>query len=275
MVALSLSFTVVGVDLRAGHDDRDGNVELAVVKPEVERLQVDGDVGGGHVAAHLLAQRDLAVFALRVLEVGGRVVARAVLELRLGMVQQVDGEVAEAAVAPRVGGVEADDVVGLGIVLHLLEGGAEVVGVGEELAAGIAGERAERLLRAEVGVELALHRRAAVGSGAAAGCPATRRRRVERLQAARVDGVEGGVRLDALVGGGADAGLVLNALAREAAREVEHALLLLHLFHRFADGADRVELAVGVERVELAVVRGEAGGVFGGAVGSRRLRARA
>ena len=88
MVALSLSFTVVTWICEPGTTTEIGNVELAVRQAEVERLQVDRNVGCGHVAAHLLHQRQFAVFALGVLEVRRRVVAGPVLELRLGMVEQ-------------------------------------------------------------------------------------------------------------------------------------------------------------------------------------------
>ncbi len=89
---------------------------------------------------------------------------------------------------------------------------------------------------------------------------------IEGLQTARVHGVHGGVRLDALVGGGTDACLVLDALAGEAAGEVQHALLLLDLLDGLADGSDGVQLAIGVEGIELAVVGDEAGGVVRGFV---------
>ncbi len=79
------------------------------------------------------------------LEVGWRVVAGAVFQLDVVAVE-LDGEVAEGTVLGLVGGVEAEDVVGLGVMLHLLEGGAKVVGVAEEFSAGICGERAEGFL---------------------------------------------------------------------------------------------------------------------------------
>ena len=135
-----------GVDLRAGNDQRDGDVKLAVGQAEEEGLQVDGDVGGWDLAAHLLGEGKLAVLGLGVLEVGGSVVAGAVLQLGLGMVLHRDGEVAIGAVASGIGGAVADDVVGLAVALHLLEGWAEVVGVDEELATGVGGQRAEGLL---------------------------------------------------------------------------------------------------------------------------------
>ena len=57
-------------------------------------------------------------------EVGGGVVAGAVVELDVWPVD-LDGEMTEGAVAGDVGGAEAEDVVGLGVVLHLREGGGE------------------------------------------------------------------------------------------------------------------------------------------------------
>src|SRR6266702_6125401 len=203
-----------GVNLRARDDERDWDIELAVIQPEVERLQIDGDICGGHVATHLFGEGKLSVFGLGVLEVGGRVVAGPVLELRLGMVQQVDGQMPIAAIACRVGRVDADDVVGLAIVLDLLEGRAEVVRIDEQLAAGIARERAQRLLRAEVRVQLTLHGRAAIRACAALASLRCVAHRIQRLQTARVDRIQRRVRLHTLVRRRADARLVLDTLPR-------------------------------------------------------------
>ena len=108
-------------DLRAGHDDGDGDVVVRVVSAEVERLQVDGDIGCGQVAGELVLELALAIFACGVLVVGGGVVAGAVFELEVGAVD-LDGELAVAAVASRVRGAEAEDVVGRGVMLDALEG---------------------------------------------------------------------------------------------------------------------------------------------------------
>ncbi len=68
--------------------------------------------------------------------------------------------------------------------------------------------------------------------------------------------------------GSAQRGFVLDAVAREAAGEVEQRLALVHALQGFCDGADGIELAVGVERVVLAVVRDVAAGVVGGSIGA-------
>ncbi len=86
--------------------------------------------------AHLLGQRNFAIFGLGVFEVGRGKVAGAVFQFHVRPVE-LDGEVAKAAVAGWVGGLEAEDVVRLGVVLDLLEERCEVVGVREELAAGV------------------------------------------------------------------------------------------------------------------------------------------
>ena len=79
----------------------------------------------------------------------------------------------------------------------------------------------------------------------------------QRLQTARIHAVDGHVRLDGLVGGRANTALIFDAVARQAAREVQHALALIDAFQALRDGLDRIEFAVGVQAVVLAVVRGE------------------
>ena len=73
-------------------------------------------------------QRLFAILGLLVLEVGGRVVAGAILQLHVLAIAG-DGQVTEGAVVRQVRGFEADDVVGLGIVLDLLKSWAEIVRV--------------------------------------------------------------------------------------------------------------------------------------------------
>ena len=195
------------------------------------------------------------------LEVGGRVVAGAVFELDAGTVD-FDGELAVLAVAREVGGVEADGVVGRGVGLDFGEGGREVVGVKEGRAAGVGGERGHDFLRGEVLVHV-VHERAAVEAAlpaqAAGGGVA---QRADGLQAARVDAVDGEVGAHGGVDGGAERSFVLDAVARDAAGEVEQRLLLVDFCEGLGDGAQGEELAVGVEVVVLALVGRVAGGVF-------------
>ena len=98
--------------------------------------------------------------------------------------------------------------------------------------------------------------------------------RRQRLQAARIDAVDGHVGARRFVGGGAQAGLVLDAVAGQAAGEVEHGLALVDALEALRDRADGEQLAVGVEAVVLGVVGGEAGCVVGGAVGGAGRRRR-
>ncbi len=66
-------------------------------------------------------------------------------------------------------------------------------------------------------------------------------------------------------------GLVLDAVAGDAAGEVEQRFFLVDVVDGFRDGGDGEELAVGVDVVVLALVGGVGGGVFdliGGAGGA-------
>jgi hypothetical protein len=73
----------------------------------------------------------------------------------------------DSPIARLVGRVEAEDVVRLGIVLHLLEGRAKVVGVEEQLAAGIAASVPSVSCELKFAFSCAASRRAAVGRVAA------------------------------------------------------------------------------------------------------------
>ena len=74
---------------------------------------------------------------------------------------------AVAAVLLRVGGAEADDIVGGSVLLDALKGRREVVRIKESFAASIAGKRGHHFLGIEIGVEVILQRSAVVCAGAA------------------------------------------------------------------------------------------------------------
>ena len=162
--------------------------------------------------------------------------------------------------------MEAEDVVRLCIMLHLLKRRTEVVGVEERFAARVGGQRAQQLLRGKVGAERIRNRRTRVRRRAAQAPLGRIAHGRQRLQTACVHGVDGHVRLGGLVGRGAQAGLVFDAVAREPAGKVQHALALIHLLQRLRHLPDRIQLAVGVQVVVLRVIGGERGCVVAGTV---------
>ena len=166
----------------------------------------------------------------------------------------------------------ADDVVGRGVLLDAIKGGRKVVGIEEGLAAGVGGERGHHFLGVEVGVEIVLQRRAVEGAGAAQAAGGGVAERRDRLQAARVDGVDGHVGAHRGVDGRVQRSLVLNAVALDASGEIEQRFLLVEVGERLRNVFDGEELAVGIDVVVLRLVGREGSGVFhliGGAGGSR------
>ena len=123
--------------------------------------------------------------------------------------------------------VVADDVVAGNILLRLHDAHGEIVVVEQRLAAGVAGQRVEGFLLA---LEIA-------GDGArrAAGIHALAARRSLggvaqrrlRHQAAGIDGIERNVGADGGVDGGLQLRLVIHAVARHAAGEIDQRLLLV------------------------------------------------
>ena len=108
-------------------------------------------------------------------------------------------------------------------------------------------KRRQRLLRAEVRIQLALHRSAAVGSRAAQASRGGIAHRRQRLQAARIHAVDRHVRAHRLIGRRAHARLVLNALPRQPAAEVQQALALVDPLQRLRNRANRIQLAVRIQ----------------------------
>ena len=219
-------------NLGSRNNQADRNVKLILALAEVKRLQIHGDVGSGKVATHLLGERKFSIFGLLVLKVGRRIVPRSVFQLHIRAIH-LDRQVAIRPIAPLVGGVEADNVVRLSVMLHLLKCGPEVVGVEEGLAAGVAAERGQHLLRAEVCAELRGHCRAAVGRASAQAALAGISPGGQRLQATRIDAVDREVGFGGFVGGGAQARLIFNSLSRQPAGKIEHRLTLIDSLERF------------------------------------------
>ena len=214
MFALSLSPFFTQRNLRPRHDQRDRNKELVVLHPEVQRLQIDRNIGRGQIAAHLLRQSLLAVLGLLVLEVRRRIVSGPVLHLHIAAVQ-LHRQMPIASIPRRIGRVEPKDVVSLRIMLDLLKRRGKIIRVEECFAAGILRQRRQRLLRAEVRIQIALHRPAAIGRSPAQASRRSIAHRRQRLQPARIDAIDRHIRLHRFIRRRAHARLVLDALPRQ------------------------------------------------------------
>ena len=162
-------------------------------------------------------------------------------------------------------GVVAEDVVVRDRLLGLNDAAGQVVVIEERFAAGIAGQRIQRVLRllkvggGGQGGGAGVHARVA---GRALGRVAERSL---RDQAARVDRPERNTGFDRGVNGGVKLGLVVDAVEAESAGKVDERFLLVQLAEHFRRGLQSGELAVGVEDVELAVVLAEGGAGIGAA----------
>ena len=85
-------------------------------------------------------------------------------------------------------------------------------------------------------------------------------------QAARVHSIDGGVGAKRGVGGGLELRLVVDAVEVQPAGEVDQHLLLIEIGKQLDGGLQRIQLAVGGEEIELAIVLAEGAAVIGGAV---------
>ncbi len=102
-----------------------------------KRLQINRNIGSRQIAPQLLRQRQLAVLRLLVLKVRRRIVSRTVIHLHVAPVQ-LHRQMPIASIACRIGRMEPDDVVSLGVMLDLLKRRRKIVRVEERLAARIA-----------------------------------------------------------------------------------------------------------------------------------------
>ena len=136
-----------------------------------------------------------------------------------------------------------------------MKGGREVVGIEEGLAPGIGGKRGHHFLSIEVGIEIVLQRRAVVAAGAAQAAGGGVAQRRDRLQAARIHGINRHIRAHRSIDGGVKRGLVLNAVALNAAGEIEQGFLFVDVGQRVGNVCEGEELAVGIDVVVLLLHR--------------------
>ncbi len=162
-----------------------------------------------------------------------------------------------------IGAVVTKNVVTGDVFLRLHDAQPQVVVVEQRLAAGVGGQRVQRLLLA---LKVALGR--ARGAAGIHTLTAWRplggiAQRSLRYQAARVDGIERHVAADGGIDGGAQLRLVVQAGLGHAAGEVHQGLLFGQRAEHAHRCFERGQLAVGIEDVEFGVVRRISGaGVF-------------
>ena len=93
----------------------------------------------------LVVQRLLAVFRLLVFEIRRSIVAGPILQLGIRTIQ-LYRQVTIGSIRARVRRAEAQDVIGLGVMLYLLKRGRKIIRIAEELATRIGSKRGQRLL---------------------------------------------------------------------------------------------------------------------------------
>src|SRR6266700_6069814 len=162
------------------------------------------------------------------LEVLGSVVSLAELDVQVRTVD-LDLDMTILAVTHGVVAGIAQDVIDRSVALHAIKHLAEIVGVEEGLAAGVAGKSSQGLLAGEVRVKLVLYGSSTVYGGAAQACRSGGTTGRRSFQTAGIHGVNCDVGFDGRVHRGAQSGLVLHAGLRHAAAEVNDRLLLVEL----------------------------------------------
>ena len=248
-------------NLRARHDQRDRHKESILIQAEIHSVHINRHICSRQVAGQLFLKLALAVLMAGMLEVCRRVVAGPVLKLHSRPVD-LDGQLAIAAVAQRIGAAESDGVVSRSVALDLGKGRRKIVGVEERLAARVGRERRHHLLRSKVRVHVIHQRAAAVGAAAtqAAGGGIAQRR--NRLQAARVHAVDGQVGAHRGVDRSSQRSLILDPIARDSAGKIKQRLLLRDFFERLRNRSQRKQLAIRVQVVVFALVRRVPGGIL-------------
>ncbi len=241
-------------NLRARNNQTHRNKERVPALPEVQRLQIHRHIRRREIAAHLFRQRQFAVLGLLMLEVRRRIVARPVFDLHIAAIH-LDRQVAKRSIACLVGRVEAENVIRLGVMLHLLKRRRKIIRVEERLTARVGAQRAQRLLRSKVRAQLRGRRSAAIRRVAAQASLARIPHRSQRLQPARIHAIDREIRLRRLIGCRTQARLVLDAIACQPTGEVQHRLALVHSLQALRDRADRQQFAVRIQAVVLRIVR--------------------
>src|SRR5262249_46657116 len=133
--------------------------EAAFIQTEVGGGHVNRNVSAGHLSAKLVSELALFVFSIEMLIVLGSVIAFAEFQIDARTVD-FDLNATITAVAQRIVALVAEHVIDRSILLHAIKYLAEVVGVQEGLASGIAGEGNQRFLAGKILVKLIAYCRA-------------------------------------------------------------------------------------------------------------------
>ncbi len=243
-------------NLRPRHQQRHRHRVAPPCIAKEKRLQIYRKIRFRQVARERCFKVALALLAGRVPVVRGRVVTGPVAQTHIRAVH-ANLELAVLSIARRVGRAEAQHVVARRVVLHLRKRGREVVVVEKRLAARVRRKCSEHFLRVVVRVEVILQRAAGVRGIPAQRAGARVAERRNRLQAARVHAVDRQVIPHRVVDGRPHRGLVFDPIPLHAARKIQEGFLLVQRPQCLGDRADREQLAVGVDVVVLALVRGK------------------
>ena len=133
-------------DFAARDLHRDRHEVMVAHQAEVVDLQRQRQIRHRVAQDQRLLQLPLLVGGGRFVELLGGEIAVAVIELRLVLLGNVDLHAAELAIGRRIVVVVAEHVVAAEVFVRLLDAEGQVVGIEQRLAAGIFGEREERLL---------------------------------------------------------------------------------------------------------------------------------
>ena len=245
-----------GRDRRSRHNRRQQHKEPVRFGAKILGRKIHRQVGIRQIGIQLCFHRPVAIVPGKVPEIARAVVAAAVVEFHSGPVH-LDDDLAVVPIHRGVRGAVAENVIALHVRLHLGERFAEIVAVEERLAAGVGGERDQRLLRLEIRI-VSRGNRVAVISGLAVQARQLRAAAGDnRFQSARVHRINRNIGFDGDVDGGAQLRLVFVAgIAIHAAAEVEHGFFLVDVPERPGQRGDCLQTAVGVEDVVLGVVFG-------------------
>ena len=230
-----------------------GHEILGAIELEVVDLHRDRKLGDGIAEHQRVFKLALFVCDRELAEHFGTEVALTVVELGFGICER-DLDLAELAVGLGIGRVIAEDVVVSDRRRGLHDATAEIVGVEQRLAAGVAGKRVERVLRGLKTSVAGLRGRARIHADVAG---RALRRVAERSpgdQASCIDRPEGNARADGRVDRRVQLRLIVDAVQAQAAGEIDQGLLLAQLAKHLGRGLERAQLAVGVEDIELARV---------------------
>ena len=242
--------------LRAGNHERNREIIVGVVLPEIRCSGIKRHVDPRQLCVQLVHQLLLAVGAVQVFEIPSRVVTRAKIEFQVGAVD-LHFQPAESSVLQRIIARKAEHVICGTVLLNLGKYAAEIIRIEKRLAARVRRKGCQRFLRSGVSTQIVQHGLARISRlpvQAGRLCFSSRR---EGLQAADIQRIDRYVGFHRRRGRGAQRRLVVRPRLADSVAEIDEALFLREFAKRLHQRLQRQELAVGVEGVEIGVVRGK------------------